>query len=138
MNDSTPSDDLAWVPQPTPDPLIVLRRSGKWWDAVRVPLYLAELIALHDTQCAVLCDPAQASAYFFVPPGSTAGQTLPRSYALGDTEYLEMPTPGRTHPPGSYWLRAPQQGAWMTDTTRLIAALETTIATLYGPRPVTP
>ncbi|MEV8475971.1 hypothetical protein [Streptomyces sp. NPDC051173] len=80
---------------------------GHDWDAIRMTRYLGLVAAEHlgDAIGTVIVEPGERRMYVLVPPGTTASWEFPGTRALGQGNYLPLPPPARTQPPGPYWLQ---------------------------------
>ncbi|MGW8375382.1 hypothetical protein [Streptomyces sp. ODS28] len=87
--------------------------TGRQFDAIRVPRFLG-LVALSGLRRtgAVIVDPRERALYFLVPAGAADTWAVPETRALGTAEYLIVPPPARTAPPGPYWLGSHSAATW--------------------------
>lgn len=102
-----------------------IEEAGRDWDAVRVPrsIGLDALSILGGRSGAVLEDPSAATLYWFIPQGSSVGWDVPNTRALEQEDHIVIPPARRTKGPGPYWRICPGDGAWVTESAALRAAL---------------
>ncbi|XQE77672.1 hypothetical protein ACN24L_01060 [Streptomyces microflavus] len=83
--------------------------AGETWDAVRTNRFLGlqAVERLGSAAGPVIVEPT--AVYFLVPAGSTRTWDVPQSTGLSDTHYVVLPAPGKTQPPGPYWLLPPRR-----------------------------
>ena len=103
-------------------------RAGQWWDAVRMASDLGTpvLELLGDRSGAVIEDTNSRLMYWLVRPGANAGRWPHRQVqVLTETpamlSYVGVPGTARSGP-GPCW-RVPPDGAYLTDTVELEAAV---------------
>ena len=116
---------------------VAMRPAGQWWDAIRVPRHLGEVIlaALGDTAGAVIEDPNGALLYWLVPPGQTTGleelQPTAGIQVRGATTHIAMPGPQCTA--GPHWRVPPTRRRCLTDPAALREAVEAAVRATFGP-----
>jgi hypothetical protein len=131
----------AWLPPDSPsDASIALRAAGVHWDAIRVPLQIANrtLETLGTGSGAVICDPREPCLYWLVPAGTTTGWDTPHTRPLGETQYVVIPSAGHLTRPGPHWLIPPTGSQYLTDPALLRGAIESAIVAALGPRDGSP
>jgi hypothetical protein len=128
-----------WAPPSGLDAELV--SAGRWWDAVRVPVYLGERVLdlLNDASGAVIRDPyGPAYLYWLVRPGAADGWTLPEVAGvrvLGAASYVVVPPRDPVRPDGLGWAVPFRPGRYLTDAVRLHAALAKVFEAEFGVRP---
>jgi hypothetical protein len=116
-----------------------MRPAGHWWDAIRVPRHIGELVllALGDHSGAVIEDPGGPNAllYWLIEPGAAAGWTFPATAGVqvhGPTSHVVVPGPQRTA--GPHWRVPPTPSRCLTQPEQLRQALHAAIDAALGPR----
>lgn len=127
---------FTWIPPDSPaDQSIQMHPAGRDWDAIRVPVYLADAtIEALDDCGAVLGDTWGGCVYWLVPVGTADTWTVPYTRACGETQYVAVPSTGHREPPGLHWLIPPTADRCLTDPVLLRDAVESAIALELGPR----
>lgn len=119
---------LDWLPSGR---IVALRPAGEWWDAVRVPRAVGELVltALGTSCGAVIEDPSGALLYFLVRPGDACSWSVPRASGVqvhGRAAHVVVPGAQRTA--GPHWRVPPTRSRCLTDAGALREALTTAIS----------
>ncbi|MDJ1134145.1 hypothetical protein [Streptomyces iconiensis] len=117
----------------------VLLPAGEWWDAVRVPVFLGEgvLARLGPASGAVIRDPYGSRLYWLIEPRTAREWTFcefASVQVLGTASWVTVPPGTRRSPPGPHWAVPCTPTTFLTPTSRLHAALHTTISHALGPR----
>lgn len=109
---------------------IEMRATGRTWDAVRVPRWVAMVtLPALDESGAVIEDSWGAIWYWLIPSGAANGWALPGIQVLGRACYVAVPPVRRTAPGGVRWLLPPEPGRpAVSDPRMLHTALENAVA----------
>lgn len=126
------AEPQAWTP---PRGVAVeLVPAGVWWDAVRVPRWIAEhaLRTLGESGGAVIEDGYGAWLYWLIPVGMGKTDGLAHAQLLGHATWVAVPPAHRTTGPDVTWRFLPD--VLLTDPARLRAALRQAERRAVGPR----
>jgi hypothetical protein len=129
----TRTQPLDWLPSGRD---IAMRPAAQAWDAIRVPAHIAQraLNMLGDASGAVICDPWSSAVYWLVPVGIAATWEMRETRALGESQYVGVPSTAHRTRPGPHWLIPPTEDRCHTDPQLLRAALLAAIGAELGPR----
>ena len=113
--------DLNWTPPTT--------EAGRGWDAVRIPLDIAEPLRLwliadleaHDRLGPIVVSDRSQATYWLIPTGS-AGTWPDGCRLLTRGSHLLLPGP-HAHPRNARWLHQPHVSGQLTGAVWLAAAL---------------